>query len=130
MSSPTKRTLDYLRARGATCQIVEKFNQFSKTRLDLFGCIDVVALMDGEIWGIQATSNNGGNHSAHLKKCLDEPRLKTWLQSGGRFLIVSWAKQGERGKVKRWTPRIQEITVFDFPATNPFQNSLEAVTVR
>jgi len=106
--TPTARTLKHLRDQGYVAQVVEKWNAFSRTRLDLFGVIDVVACGNGEIIGVQATS--GSNVGARVKKALAEPRLKTWLESGGRFAVQGWAKQGPRGKRKTWTPIWREIT--------------------
>lgn len=111
--TPTARTLAKLRADGWTAQVVEKWNPHSRTRLDLFGIIDVLACHpDAGILGVQATS--GSNASARVKKAMDEPRLQTWLRSGGRFEVWSWAKQGARGKRKTWTLRWQPIALKDF----------------
>jgi hypothetical protein len=106
--SPTKRTLDAAREMGMTVQVVERFCHFSKRRIDLLGCIDLVAVKPGiGIIGIQACA--GSSHAARRTKALAEPRLREWLESGGRFEVWSWAKQGPRGKVKRWTLRREEI---------------------
>ena len=66
MSSPTQRTLKMLRDCGWKCQVVERWNSFAKIRIDLFGIIDIVALTDKGIVGVQATA--GSSHSARLKK--------------------------------------------------------------
>ena len=112
MSSPTSRSLEYYRKLGFTCQVVERFNRFSNTRLDLFGFIDIVAMKPGVgIVGIQATS--GSHHSDRVRKSTVEKGelLRQWLESGGRFEVISFAKRGERGKAKRWTARREEITI-------------------
>lgn len=62
----------------------------------------------GEIIGIQATS--GTNHAARIAKAKAEPRLRHWVDAGGRFEIWSWAKRGARGKRKTWTLRTEEVT--------------------
>lgn len=112
--------MEYLRDRGHLVQVVEKWVSVKTMpgggiRRDLFGCIDVIAIMDGVIVGIQCGATSG--HSGHKKKCLAEPRLTTWLKAGGRFLIHSWAKQGPAGKAKRWTLREEELTLKDFETT-------------
>ena len=38
-TSPTQRTLKYLRDKGYTAQVVEHWNAFAKRRIDLFGVI-------------------------------------------------------------------------------------------
>jgi hypothetical protein len=32
-----------------------------------------------------------------------------WQTLGGRIAVISWSKQGERGKRKLWTPRFEEL---------------------
>lgn len=134
--SPTARTLVECRKRGWIAQCVEQTIPHTFIKRDLFGVIDIVAvtatcdrhvLSPGGVdkltveWpailGIQATSNNtSGNHSARRTKILAEPRALKWIEAGGRLEVWSWAKQGARGKAKRWTLRIEAITVKDFDA--------------
>ena len=112
MTSPTQRTLAEAKKLGFTSQVVEKWNSFARRRIDLFGVIDVVAVMPGVgIVGIQTTS--GSCHAARRAKALAEPRLAAWLASGGRFEIWSWGNRGERGKRKEWTLRREEIFAGD-----------------
>jgi hypothetical protein len=93
-----------LRAAGATVQVVEKWNPHARIRQDLFGVIDLISLESGQIWGVQATS--GTNHSARVKKSMEEPKLHLWLACGGRFKVISWRKSGSK-----WIPRTQIITL-------------------
>ena len=109
--SPTQRTLAFLRKEGWTAQIVEKWNAFSHTRLDLFGCIDILAVRPGCILGIQVTSGN--NHAARVNKSVELKTLRDWLLAGGKYEVWSWAKRGKRGKRKLWTLRRQELTLND-----------------
>lgn len=127
-SKPTQRTLEYLRDQGITAQVVERWLPHCKRRLDLFGCIDLVALpcvlstqllARPIILGIQTTS--GDNHAKRAIKALAEPRLRLWLEAGGRFEIWSWSKKvagtnkdGKRSKVKTWQLRREELTLDDF----------------
>lgn len=131
-TSPTARTLAECRKRGWIAQVVEQHLPFPKpfgTKRDLFGVIDIVAIVTelagvaymlgdepprkavGTI-GIQATSGNtGGEHSKRRAKILAEPRARQWCEAGNRLEIWSWAKQGARGKAKRWTLRVEVFTV-------------------
>lgn len=110
MSSPTQRSLKELKKLGFTAGITEKWNPHAHIRQDLFGCLDLVAMRPGVgIVGIQACA--GASHAARRTKMLAEPRLRTWLESGGRAEVWSWAKQGARGKRKVWTLRRDEIRV-------------------
>lgn len=116
--SPTARTLARLRKDGCTAQVVERWNQYSRTRHDLFGFIDIVAIRDGAIVGIQATS--GTNVSARVTKMKAEPRVDAWLAAGGKAEVWGWAKQGARGKAKRWTLR---VVAFDAGSLGAFEAS-------
>lgn len=108
VTSPTARTLARLRKDGATAQVVERWNQYSKTRHDLFGWIDIVAMRNNTIVGIQATS--GTNVSARLAKMRAEPRLELWLQAGGKAEIHGWRQLGKAGKRKLWKLRTVCVT--------------------
>jgi len=107
MSSPTSRTLQVLKEAGWPVQVVERWCPYSKTRKDLFGCIDIIALINGRVVGIQACA--GASHAARRTKALAQPNLKDWLNAGAIFVVWSWAKQGKAGKAKRWKFRIEGI---------------------
>lgn len=110
MSSPTSRSLEYCRKKlGWHVQVVERWNQWARRRIDLFGCIDIVAISGDRIIGIQATCGEGGNHAARRAKALAEPRLRAWLAAGAGFEVWSWRKAGPAGKRKLWTLRREPI---------------------
>ncbi len=106
MSSPTKRSLDLLREQGYTAQVVEHWNPYSKTRLDLFGCIDIVAVKADAlgVLGVQATTT--GNMAKRLAKATLDKRICVWLDANNRFEVWGWAKRGPRGKRKVWTLKV------------------------
>jgi hypothetical protein len=122
VSSPTQRALKECKALGWEAQVVEKWVPQARRRVDLFGCVDIVALghvahaRDGhEGWvllGIQVTS--ASNHAARRAKALAEPRIKHWLQAGCRFEVWSYGKKGGKGKRKLWTLRIEQLNLTDF----------------
>ncbi len=111
--SPTSRTLQECRRRGWIAQVVERRIPGKWITLDLFGCIDIVAVTPatdskpGETIGIQACI--GGDHATRLKKSLAEPRLSAWLGAGNRFEVWSWDKQGKAGKRKVWMLREEAV---------------------
>lgn len=110
--SPTARSLEECRKRGWTCGVVEKFIPYTKTRVDLFGVIDLIALDDQPgCLGIQATSTP--NMAARVTKAKGEPRLRVWLERGNRFVVWGWAKRGPQGKRKTYTLREQELRLGD-----------------
>ena len=111
--TPTQRTMKYLREQGATCAVVEKWNQHAGIRQDLFGFVDVLCLEpERGIVGVQCCARSG--HAAHRRKILEEctEHALTWLACGGKIEIWSWAKQKVKrgGKAMRWTPKVEEIT--------------------
>ena len=114
--SYTHKTMDALRKRGFRCGIVERFlsfaGQFGK-RSDLFNFIDLIAISDGVIIGVQTTS--GSCHSAHKKKIIEECRndAEAWIKAGGKIELWSWSKKKVKrgGKAVRWVERVEPITL-------------------
>jgi hypothetical protein len=117
-TSPTQRTLAECRKRGWTAGVVEQFVRFPAPghRRDLFGVIDLVAIVSGDehpydqrgILAIQACA--GPSHADRRDKILAEPRARQWIEAGGRLELWSWAKRGDRGKRKLWTLRVEVFT--------------------
>jgi len=124
-TSPTARTLAECRKRKWPAGVVEKFVRFPPPghHVDLFGVLDVVAIVTeldtatsyllgteaprkgcGTL-GIQACA--GGDHGRRRAKILAEPRARQWVEAGNRLELWSWAKQGARGKQKRWVLRCE-----------------------
>jgi len=111
--SPTQRSLKLLRSQGMTAQVVERYNQFARRRIDLFGFIDIVCLSDVSIIGVQTTS---GDHVSHrLEKIREECKDKAlaWLRAGGKIHIHGWRKVGPRGKRKVWAVRVVGVVEID-----------------
>lgn len=115
-SKPTQRTLAHYRKLGYRCDIVERWNPWSRVRQDLLGFIDVMLLGDGETIGVQTTS--GSNLSKRVDKILNERREEAtaWLRAGNRIFVNGWALRGPRGKRKVWTLKEQELTLRDMNA--------------
>lgn len=91
--SPTQRALKRVREMGYEAQVVEKWNSFAKIRIDLFQCIDVVAIRAGvPVLGIQACAH--GSMSARVKKCIEHGQA--WLSTGHTQLEV-WAFRKLKG---------------------------------
>ena len=112
--SPTKRTLDRCREYGWKVAVVETWNHWSNTRMDLFGFIDVLALTGSEIVGIQCTSYS--NIPARVTKIKTETQLaaKMFLASGGRIEVWGWKRGKKRGEDgKYWQVRKVVITECD-----------------
>jgi hypothetical protein len=103
-TSPTSRSLAYLKPSALTVSVVERWNAHAKIRQDLFGFIDLLALYPLTIIGIQATTRS--NVPARIKKSLAEPRLAMWLRAGGKYEVHGWSKKG--GK-KTWI--LKRVTI-------------------
>lgn len=136
-TSPTARTLAECRKRKLIVQVVERYNPHARVRVDLFGVIDLVAIVPGPVaaehrietptgpvarWpagilGIQACA--GASHADRRDKILAEPRARAWVYAGGQLELWSWAKQGARGKAKRWTLRVEAFTAASWEAELP-----------
>ena len=106
--SPTALTLRKLRADGCLAAVVEKWNPHARVRQDLFGFIDIVAVVPGGVGvlGVQACVT--GDVMKRRAKCRAEPlaqNVRRWREAGNAFIIWGWAKRGPRGKRKAWTLR-------------------------
>lgn len=111
--SYTQKTLAYLRDHGWYCQVVERYCSFTHRRKDLFGIIDIVAVKDGQILGVQSTGPNG--RSDHRIKMLAAEGSLRWLLAGGELWLMSWRKLLVKrgGKARRWQPAIDILKVED-----------------
>ena len=111
--SNTSRTLEYIRSQGWEADKVEQWNPYSKTRKDLFGFIDIVAMGENKIIGIQSC---GQAFSEHDKKILESPLALKWLEVGGKLLLIGWRKVKLKrgGKAMRWSPRVKKYTQDEF----------------
>ncbi len=109
--SPTRRSLETLRAAGWLCEVVEHWNPYAKVRHDLFNIGDILAV--GEDLGfllVQTTA--GANNAAPRRQRITEDEkkaesLRRWLKAGGRFELHNWRLAGLRGTRKTWQCRIE-----------------------
>lgn len=106
MSSPTARSLEYLRERGWVAHVVEKRNPFTKKLKDCFGG-DILCVHPAskQTMLIQATSDS--NHGSRMKKSLANDEVRLWLSCDNEFEVWSWKK----GKKE---PRREKLELRDF----------------
>jgi hypothetical protein len=90
MSSPTVRTCKYLQDQGYETWRVEYWNAFARQRVDMWGCIDIVAIRPGETLGVQTTS--GSNVSARVNKITENKYLGPLRKAGWRIEVHGWRK--------------------------------------
>ena len=107
--TPTQRSLKLLRDEKWVVAIVEKWNQWAKIRIDLFGFGDLLAIRDGTALIVQTTS--GSNVSARIEKIKANQDARRWLLAPNHFIEVhGWRKVGAKGKRKLWECR--EVPLF------------------
>lgn len=110
---PSARTLERCRKLGMIAGVTERFNSFTKTRHDLFGFIDIVAIGGGDTIGIQATSgtNTANRVTKIITECTED--AQAWLKAGNRIQVWGWRKLKVKrgGKAVRWEPDIKEVTL-------------------
>lgn len=104
MSSPTSRSLDLLRKQGYLADVVERWIPGANIRKDLFGFIDIVAIKDGEIRGIQATT--GSNCSSRVKKIAAHDNVAAVRKAGFGIFVHAWSKNS----AGRWNVRIVDCS--------------------
>ena len=101
--SPTELTLRKLRGDGWTAQVVEHWVPGANVRRDLFGFIDVLALRDGDVLAVQATSD--GNVASRVHKIASSPHVAAVREAGWRIEVWGWKKRNYR-----WTERIVDCS--------------------
>ena len=70
-----------------------------RRRQDLYGFIDVLAIREGEIVGVQATSGN--NVASRVTKIAEHEHVGAVRKAGIRILVHGWRKNA----AGRWTLR-------------------------
>lgn len=119
-SKPATRTLEALRNEGYMAGMVERFQSHAGpfgVRQDLFGLFDIIAVHPSEgIIGVQCFATEW---TAHYKIFLEERRDEAvnWLKAGGKIELWGWRrlKVKRGGKAVRWTPRIEILTLDNYP---------------
>ena len=104
MSSPTQRSLEYMRRKGYLCAVVERYNHFVKRKNDLFGFIDIICVGENEVIGVQATSAT--NVSSRITKIAEHENVAAVRRGGIRILVHGWAKR----KSGRWEVREVDVS--------------------
>lgn len=112
-SSPTQRSLKYLRDQGYLVDVVERWIRVPNhpgggKRRDLFGFIDLLAIRENEVLAIQATSDSGV--SARVKKIKSEDladNLAAVRQAGIKIHVHGWKKNPLKN---RWQVRVVDLS--------------------
>lgn len=89
--SPTARSLKHLRKLGYEAEVVEKWIPGANIRRDFLGFIDIIAIKDDEVIGVQATS--GDNVSKRVAKITVHEKLPIVRRVGWRVVVHGWSKR-------------------------------------
>ena len=96
--SLTIRSTAVLRERGYMVATVEHYNSFTKRKHDLFGCIDLLAIGNGETVAVQVTSKP---HLANRRHKIEEAEAyPEMIRSGWRIVLHGWFKEKNRWQLK------------------------------
>ena len=96
--TPTQRSLAALRELGYLVEVVEKWNSFTRTRKDLWGWADLLAIRLGEVLAVQVTSEGVANR---VKKVTESETIARVREAGVRVEIHGWRKNVKGRYVQR-----------------------------
>lgn len=96
--SLTARSTGHLRDLGYLVATVEHYNAFTRRKHDLFGCIDLLAIGNGETVAVQVTSKS--NLAARRHKIEEAEAYPEMLRSGWRIVLHGWFKENNRWQLK------------------------------
>lgn len=102
-TSPTQRSLEYLREQGYYCAIVEKWNSFTRVRQDLWGWCDILAIRKGEVLAVQVTASAV---ATRIKKIQESTTVQFVRDAGIRIEVHGWRKNSKG----RYVMRIEDIS--------------------
>jgi hypothetical protein len=110
VSSPTSRTLTYLRREGYLAAVVETWAPHADLRRDLFGFADVLAVHPRDRLFLLVQVTTAAHLADRLAKAKRRPELAAWLRAGGRFEVHGWARRGDRWELRRVEVRGRDLT--------------------
>jgi hypothetical protein len=101
--SPTQRSLEYLREQGYHCEIVEKWNSFTKQRKDLWGWCDILAIRKDEVLAVQVTASAVADR---IKKIQESTTVALVRDAGIKIHVHGWRKNSKG----RYVIRVEDIS--------------------
>ena len=96
--TPTQRSLKALRELGYLVEVVEKWNSFTRTRKDLWGWADLLAVRRGEVLAVQVTAQAVANR---VQKVTDSETIGRVREAGVRVEIHGWRKNANGRYIQR-----------------------------
>lgn len=116
MSSPTQRTLRYLRDQGYAADVTERWIPQARKRKDLWGFCDVAALHPAHPGVLLVQTTSASNHAARRTKLANLATVQLALQAGCRVQIISWRKSA---RTRRYEPRVEAVELRDEAPPSP-----------
>jgi hypothetical protein len=104
------KTLAALRDEGYVAEVVERYNHYSKRRIDYIGVGDILAFKANPPDTLLVQVTDMDHRTAHLEKILAEPLARVWIRAGNRLEQWTWRKLKVKrgGKAVRWTAKREE----------------------
>jgi hypothetical protein len=96
--SLTARSTAHLRDLGYMVATVEHYNSFTKRKHDLWGCIDLLCIGNGETVAVQVTSKPHLSNRRH--KIEEAEAYPEMIRSGWRIVLHGWFKEKNRWQLK------------------------------
>ena len=96
--SLTARSTAHLRDLGYMVATVEHYNSFTRRKHDLWGCIDLLCIGNGETVAVQVTSKPHLSNRRH--KIEEAEAYPEMLRSGWRIVLHGWYKEKNRWQLK------------------------------
>ena len=96
--TPTQRSLAALRELGYLVEVVEKWNSFTRTRKDLWGWADLLAIRRGEVLAVQVTAQAVANR---VSKVTDSETIGRVREAGVRVEAHGWRKNAKGRYIQR-----------------------------
>ena len=96
--SLTARSTAHLRDLGYMVATVEHYNSFTRRKHDLWGCIDLLCIGNGETVAVQVTSKPHLSNRRH--KIEEAEAYPEMIRSGWRIVLHGWFKEKNRWQLK------------------------------
>lgn len=103
MKTTTPHSKRLLESEGYLVDTVERWIPGANIRKDLWGFIDILAIREGEVLGVQVTSL--ANISSRVNKITAHPNLPAVRKAGIRIEVHGW--KNTKGK---WTVRREDLS--------------------
>jgi carbonic anhydrase len=103
MKTTTPHSKRLLESEGYLVDTVERWIPGANIRKDLYGFLDILAIREGEVLGVQVTSHT--NIASRINKISLHPNLAAVRKAGLRIEVHGW--KNTKGK---WSVRREDLS--------------------